>query len=63
MHDPVMTPAGTSYDRVSILKHLKVSDVDPVTREPLSEKLLRPNFALKEVCSAFLEKNGWAVDY
>lgn len=63
MHDPVLTPAGTSYDRVSILKHLKVSSADPVTRQPLSEKQLRPNIALKEVSAEFLERNGWAVDY
>ena len=63
MHDPVITPSGASYERVALLKHLAASPVDPLTREPLSEKQLIPNVALRNACSEFLEKNGWAVDY
>jgi STIP1 homology and U-box containing protein 1 len=63
MHDPVVTPSGVSYERISILKHIRSSPVDPLTREPLFEIQLIPNVALKNACSEFLEKNGWAVDY
>ena len=63
MHDPVITPSGASYERVGLLKHLKVSGVDPLTRQPLTEKQLIPNVALRNACSEFLERNGWAVDY
>lgn len=63
MHDPVVAPSGISYDRTSILRHLKVSPFDPLTREPLNEKQLIPNVALKNASSEFLEKNGWAIDY
>lgn len=63
MHDPVITPSGVSYERISILRHLHVSPFDPLTREPLSEKQLIPNVALKNASCEFLEKNGWAIDY
>lgn len=63
MHDPVVTKTGNSYERSTILEHLKRSPTDPLTREPLTIDELRPNLALKQACEAFLEQNGWAVDY
>jgi len=45
------------------MEHLKRSPTDPLTREPLKVEDLRPNLALKEACEAFLEENGWAVDW
>ncbi|KAI9678360.1 MAG: hypothetical protein M1817_006307 [Caeruleum heppii] len=63
MHDPVVTKTGQSYERSTILEHLRRSETDPLTREPLSKEDLRPNFALKQACEAFLEENGWAVDW
>ena len=63
MHDPVITPSGVSYERVGILKHIRAVGLDPLTREPLTEAHLIPNVALKNACSEFLEKNGWALDY
>ncbi|KAK6507025.1 hypothetical protein TWF481_005479 [Arthrobotrys musiformis] len=64
MTDPVVTKNGHSYDRAVITDHLRRSNTDPLTREPLSISDLRPNLALKQVCSEFLEENaGWAVDY
>ena len=63
MHDPVMTPSGASYERVGLLRHLRAAGVDPLTREPLTEKQLIPNVGLRNACSEFLEHNGWAVDY
>jgi STIP1 homology and U-box containing protein 1 len=63
MHDPVVTPSGASYERVGLLKHLKATGLDPLTREPLKESQLYPNVALRNACATFLEENGWAVDY
>ena len=63
MHDPMMTKTGNSYDRVTLMEHLKRSHTDPLTREPLRADDIRPNLALKQACDEFLEKNGWAVDY
>ncbi|KAL8786406.1 MAG: hypothetical protein Q9213_002822 [Squamulea squamosa] len=63
MHDPVITKNGTSYERSTILEHLRRSLTDPLTREPLTRGELRPNLALKQACAEFLDKNGWAVDY
>ena len=63
MHDPVVTPSGVSYERISILKHLRASPVDPLTRASLRESQLIPNVGLKNACAEFLESNGWAVDY
>ena len=63
MHDPVMTKTGNSYDRATVIEHLKRSYTDPLTREPLRMDDLRPNLALKQACDDFLAENGWAVDY
>lgn len=63
MHDPVVTKTGQSYDRVTILEHLKRSGTDPLTREPLGMEDVRPNLGLKQACEDFLRENGWAVDW
>lgn len=63
MHDPVITKNGHSYERATILEHLRRSKTDPLTREPLAEEDLRPNLALRQACEEFLKENGWAVDY
>ncbi|KAI5807891.1 hypothetical protein DFH27DRAFT_522592 [Peziza echinospora] len=63
MVDPVVTKHGQSYDRASLLEHLKRSKTDPLTREPLGEEDLRPNLALREACEEYIRENGWAVDW
>ncbi|CAL8085374.1 unnamed protein product [Calicophoron daubneyi] len=64
MLDPVITPSGITYDRRSILAHLrKVGHFDPLTRQPLTENQLIPNLSMKEVVHAFLEQNPWAENY
>lgn len=63
MVDPVMTKTGKSYERASLLEHLRRSKTDPVTREHLDASDLRPNLDLREACAEFLEENGWAVDW
>lgn len=64
MHDPVMTKNGHSYERATIVEHLKRSALDPLTRTPLSINELRPNLALKKACDEFWNQNsGWAYDW
>jgi STIP1 family protein 1 len=63
MVDPVITKMGKSYERASIMEHLRRHPSDPLTREPLNAADLRPNLALRQACEEFLDENGWAVDW
>ncbi|KAF6802848.1 U-box domain-containing protein [Colletotrichum sojae] len=63
MIDPVITKTGKSYERASIMEHLRRHPSDPLTREPLLPSELRPNLGLRQACQEFLEQNGWAVDW
>lgn len=64
MHDPVVTKNGRSYERATLIEHLKRSPTDPLTRETLTINDLRPNIALKEACTEFMEQNsGWIYDW
>lgn len=64
MHDPVVTKNGRSYERATLIEHLKRNPTDPLTREPLTIAELRPNMALKEACTDFMETNsGWVYDW
>lgn len=64
MHDPVVTRNGRSYERATLIEHLKRSPTDPLTRETLTIAELRPNIALKEACTEFMEQNsGWVYDW
>ncbi|KAL4871816.1 hypothetical protein BDV12DRAFT_163163 [Aspergillus spectabilis] len=63
MHDPVITPSGSTFDRIGLLKYVKQAKVDPITRAPMTVDDIRPNYALKAACEDFLTKNGWAVDW
>ncbi|KAK7756670.1 hypothetical protein SLS62_001111 [Diatrype stigma] len=63
MVDPVITKTGKSYERASIMEHLRRHPTDPLTRGPLRAEDLRPNIDLKQACEEFLDQNGWAVDW
>jgi STIP1 family protein 1 len=64
MHDPVITKHGHSYERATIIEHLKRNPVDPLTRESLTIGDLRPNLSLRQACQEFWENNsGWAYDW
>ena len=57
LRDPVVTPSGITYERASILQHLRdVGGFDPVTRLQLREAQLVPNLAMKEVIEYFVAK-------
>lgn len=57
MKDPVITPRGISYERVSILNWLKKSRECPITKTPLEEKDLITNYALKNAIDDYFKKN------
>ncbi|KAF1945065.1 U-box-domain-containing protein [Clathrospora elynae] len=64
MHDPVVTKNGRSYERATLIEHLKRSPTDPLTRETLTVGELRPNIALKDACEEFMGQNkGWVYDW
>ncbi|KAK8167759.1 hypothetical protein BKA80DRAFT_265090 [Phyllosticta citrichinensis] len=64
MHDPVVTKTGHSYERATLIEHLKRSPYDPLTREPLRIDDLRTNILLRDACNDFFEKNsGWVYDW
>ncbi|KAL5119456.1 hypothetical protein ACEQ8H_002726 [Pleosporales sp. CAS-2024a] len=64
MIDPVVTKNGRSYERATLIEHLKRSPTDPLTRETLTIADLRPNIALKEACTEFMEQNsGWIYEW
>ncbi|PSK38127.1 Methylenetetrahydrofolate reductase 1 [Elsinoe australis] len=64
MHDPVVTKNGHSYERSTLVEHLKRSPTDPLTRDPLLISDLRPNIALRKALDEFWEHaEGWAIDW
>jgi len=64
LKDPVITPSGITYDRKDITEHLeRVGHFDPVTRTKLTQDLLIPNYAMKEVVDDFVSKNEWSLYY
>ena len=50
MIDPVSTKNGQTYERSAIEEWFKRSDTDPNTGSTLSDKTLRPNYAIKSLC-------------
>ncbi|KAL1297041.1 hypothetical protein AAFC00_004632 [Neodothiora populina] len=64
MHDPVVTKTGHSYERATLLEHLKRSPTDPLTRERLTVNDLRPNIALRHTLEEFWKTAGnWAIEW
>lgn len=49
MVDPVLDTEGNSYERSAICQWLKQSRTSPLSRQPLTERMLIPNVALKSV--------------
>ena len=57
MKEPVSDNEGVSYEKYSIERWLSRHNTSPVSRRPLYIRDLRPNIALKNLISAFNEKN------
>eukprot|EP00656_Telonema_subtile_P041684 TRINITY_DN4693_c0_g1_i2.p1 TRINITY_DN4693_c0_g1~~TRINITY_DN4693_c0_g1_i2.p1 ORF type:complete len:269 (-),score=39.61 TRINITY_DN4693_c0_g1_i2:155-961(-) len=56
--DPVITPAGITYERQTILDHLsRGNNFEPVTREPLEASQLYPNKMISDAVDAFVEEH------
>jgi hypothetical protein len=53
MRDPVVAADGNTYERESIEMHFKRSNTSPLTAEPLKNKDLVPNNALKNLIRSF----------
>lgn len=52
--DPVITPSGNTFERSWIVEHLKTNPTDPMTRDPLKEKDLYPNLAIKKAAEQYI---------
>ncbi|XP_071965959.1 E3 ubiquitin-protein ligase CHIP-like [Antedon mediterranea] len=64
MREPVITRSGITYDRKDIEEHLqRVGPFDPITRETLTQDMLVPNLAIKEVIDGFVANNQWVEEY
>jgi len=64
LKDPCITPSGITYDRKDITEHLeRVGHFDPITRTKLTQDMLIPNYAMKEVVDDFISNNEWALYY
>lgn len=44
--DPVIAEDGHTYERQAIVRWIQENGTSPITREPLQEINLRPNFAI-----------------
>jgi STIP1 family protein 1 len=62
VQDPVVTPSGLSYERKCLEEHLRKSNIDPITRKPLSASQLIANTALKQAADLYLDENPWAFE-
>jgi ankyrin repeat protein len=58
MLDPVILVTGNSFDRDSIEKWLASNDIDPVTKEKLSTKMLFPNAHLRKSIDEHIKNNA-----
>jgi len=61
MRDPVLTPAGHTYEREALEEHIRHNGLwDPVTRQPLQRSQIIKNLALQSIIQDFLVRNPWA---
>lgn len=49
LNDPVTAPGGHTYSRDAITNWLQNHKTDPLTREPLTRAMLRPNFLVAQL--------------
>ena len=55
MKDPVIMSDGQTYEKSAIEKALSISPLSPLTKQPLSMKDAKPNYALKSLIENFLK--------
>ncbi len=61
MEDPVVASDGHTYNRQDIQNWFDTDDTSPHTREPLEDKTLRPNIAIRKQIIRWREKHGLPV--
>jgi hypothetical protein len=54
MYDPVLDPEGNTYERRAIVEWLRHKRNSPVSRQPLNDKMLIPNNALRDTIHEFM---------
>ncbi len=58
MDEPVVGKDGHTYERKAIIQWLQQHPLSPMTREPMSEADLKPNYALKSMLDRYKKDNG-----
>ena len=59
MDDPVFLPDGNTYDRANIVRWMQQGNfTNPMTREPISNDDVRPNYALRETIEQWKKENA-----
>ena len=53
MTNPVSTPYGHTYDKEFIEQHLKNSEKDPCTGQPLTKDQLTPNYSMRSMIESY----------
>jgi len=54
MFDPVLDSEGNTYERAALLTWLSDHHTSPVSRQPLSQRTITPNNALRETIHEFM---------
>lgn len=54
MVDPVLDGAGNTFERNALLEWLKNCHQSPISRQPLNQKFLVPNIALRDAINDFM---------
>jgi DNA-directed RNA polymerase subunit L len=62
MRDPVFTSDGETYEREEIERWLRLNHTSPATNVKLTDKVLKPNIALKKAINTFLEQHDEFFD-
>jgi hypothetical protein len=54
MFDPVLDSDGNTYERLALMEWLKENRTSPISRQPLSDRMVIPNIALREAIHEFM---------
>jgi len=62
MREPAVTPSGISYDRPNLARWVRERGTDPGTGQPLREKHLYPNLALRSTIERWAKGKGLLME-
>jgi hypothetical protein len=57
MFDPVVASDGRTYERDAIYTWLSTKNTSPMTKEPIIDKTLRTNWAIRSAIQRFLDRS------